>query len=130
MFLVFNETSNSDGPDLSGSCIIFFVVFLQAQAGLTPITQLLQTIQTYENEENPYVWNNLIENLLKLSSLLVHTEYFEGYRKFIIKLCKPFSVKIGWEIKENEGILSIIKYMSMSGKSNFKTYLRYYVVNV
>ena len=38
-----------------------------------------------------------------MSSLLVHCEYFQEFKKFIIKICKPFSLKIGWEAQENEG---------------------------
>lgn len=63
----------------------------------------MQTIEIYKNEKNPYVWNNLVKNILELSSLLVHCEYFDEYKKFIIKICKPFSIELGWEVKVDEG---------------------------
>jgi hypothetical protein len=53
----------------------------------------------------------LIRNILELSSLLVHCEYFNDYKKFIIELCKSFSCQIGWEIKSNEGMnYELFKY--------------------
>ena len=65
--------------------------------------ELLDTVKTYENEENPYVLQNLIENVLELSSILIHTDYFEEYKKDCLKLCKTISQKIEWEVKKNEG---------------------------
>ena len=89
---------------------------MKAKSGLSLVIDLFKIVEVYENEYNPYVLQNLSQNLLDLSSLLVHTDFFDEYRNMCIKLFKPISQKIGWEVKKSESKSQIYKHHNVGIK--------------
>ena len=63
-------------------------------------------VDSFVNEINYTVWNDVTSNLGKLALLLQHTEFSDSFKAFLRKLYKPVADKIGWDPKDGEGSLS------------------------
>lgn len=66
----------------------------------------MKFVGSYSTETNVVVWRDLISNLLKMSHVLLNTDYQPSFQKFIINLLKPISEKLGWNPAAGESGLT------------------------
>jgi len=71
-------------------------VFALAEAGVLPATEVIKFVGSYSTETNVVVWRDLISNLLKMSHVLLNTDFQPAFQRFVINLLKPISEKLGW----------------------------------
>ena len=57
------------------------------------------------NETNTYVWMVLLKQIQLLNKCLLNTSLFESFTKFVINIYENISLKLGFEIKPDEGII-------------------------
>ena len=83
-------------------CYNVNVPFVQAQAGVISIIDVLQLLPSYENETSCTVWQSLIGSLSTVDHLISHTESYEAFKNFAVKLFIPAGRRLGWDPKEGE----------------------------
>ena len=75
---------------------------MQAQAGDISTVDVLQLLPSYEEETSCTVWQSLIGSLSTIDRLISHTDIYEKFKKFAVKLFKPAGLRLGWDPKEGE----------------------------
>lgn len=71
-------------------------VFALSESGHLGAVEVLKFIEGFSSETNVVVWRDLISNLLKMSHVLLNTDFQADFQAFIIRLLKPISQKLGW----------------------------------
>lgn len=90
-------------------------LFALVQAGRSPTCDVLKLIEAYRNETNYTVWSSITNSLIKLQTLLSHTEVYKQFNEYSIRLYAPIADRLGWDCK--------------SGESHLDTLLRSLVLN-
>lgn len=83
-------------------------LFALVQNGSCSTVDVLKLIDAYRNENNYTVWSSITNSLVKLQSLLSHTDLTEKFNEFARNLYKPVQEKLGWEAKPNESHLDTL----------------------
>ena len=78
------------------------VTFVQAQAGVHSIVDVLQFFTSYVNETSYTVWQSLIESLSTIDRLISHTNKYEIFKRFALKLFMQAGVRLKWDPIEGE----------------------------
>lgn len=76
--------------------------FVQAQAGVLSVVDVLQFFPSYVNETSYTVWQSLIESLSTIDLLIFHTNSYESFKNFALKLFMQAGDRLGWDPKEGE----------------------------
>lgn len=90
-------------------------LFALVQAGRAPTREVLKLIDAYRNETNYTVWSSITNSLIKLQTLLSHTDVDKQFNEYSIRLYAPIADRLGWDFK--------------SGESHLDTLLRSLVLN-
>jgi aminopeptidase N len=80
--------------------------FSLAQAGLIKLTQALDLVQHFSDEEDYTVWSNISENLNIVSALFGQEEFHAQYKQQVLNLYQKIGEKLGWEAKSGESDLT------------------------
>lgn len=64
--------------------------------------EVLKFVQSYTNEDNYTVWNDLAQNLANIALLLQYTKYYDQYKVFVRNLFRKIAAKVGWEAAKEE----------------------------
>ena len=75
---------------------------MQAQAGVLSTVDVLQFFPSYVNETSYTVWQSLIESLSTIDLLISHTNSYESFKTFALKLFTQTGDRLGWDPKEGE----------------------------
>ena len=75
---------------------------MQAQAGVLSTVDVLQLFPSYVNETSYAVWQSLVECLSTIDLLISHTNSYESFKSFALKLFTQAGVRLGWDPKAGE----------------------------
>lgn len=113
MFAALCEAVKSRDPLLSAADRLGVQndAFALTRCGLLTTVQLLQLVQSFENEEEYTVWADLIGNLGDISLLLQsQPEVFANFSSYVNRLTAKIMARVGWEKSEGEGhTLSLLR---------------------
>jgi puromycin-sensitive aminopeptidase len=76
--------------------------FALAQSGGSPTSLALELAQSYKNEDDFTVWNELSGHISQLDSLFAYESFYEDFRKYGRGLYEKIAEKIGWEKRKGE----------------------------
>ncbi|XP_029649744.1 puromycin-sensitive aminopeptidase [Octopus sinensis] len=83
-------------------------MFALARAGMVSTVEVLKFVQSYKNEDNYTVWNDLAQNLTNIALLLQYTKYYDQYKVFVRNLFRKIAAKVGWEATKEENHLTTL----------------------
>ncbi|GAB1610661.1 puromycin-sensitive aminopeptidase-like [Argonauta hians] len=83
-------------------------LFALSRAGMVPTVEVLKFVQSYKNEDNYTVWNDLAQNLANIALLLQYTNYYDQYKVFVRNLLEKIAGKVGWEAAADENHLTTL----------------------
>ena len=72
---------------------------------MVSINELVSFVQEFRNETNPYVWSELLNNLMNLATLMIEQKHVELVKNLIAELTKPAAQKLGWLERPDESEL-------------------------
>jgi len=78
-------------------------LFALALSGSSPLSQALEFVQHFKDEQNPIVWSTIIDNLITTLDLFSGVDETITYlNKFILDLCGNITQKVGWDVAQGE----------------------------
>lgn len=83
-------------------------LFALVQAGQQPTVEALKFIEAYRNEDNYTVWSSISNCLMKLQSLISHTDLDAQFDSYAGRLFKPIAERLGWNSTEGESHLDTL----------------------
>jgi aminopeptidase N len=79
-----------------------------SKAGLVPLSDVFSVLQSYADEDNYSVWQEVAATLGSISNILEGTEAAELFTAFKAKLWSKIAAKLGWDAKQGESDLTAL----------------------
>lgn len=83
-------------------------LFALVQAGQQPTVEALKLIEAYRNENNYTVWSSISNCLMKLQSLISHTDLDTQFDAYASRLFQPIAARLGWNATQGESHLDTL----------------------
>jgi len=82
--------------------------FALMRSGHIPATEFLSIVETYGNETDASVCEDLATNIGGLDSLLRDESFYEGFEAFARRIFLPIAERTGWDARPDEGHLDTL----------------------
>ena len=79
-----------------------FLLSSQARAGVGSTVEVLRLLQSFSQETNYTVWENLATNLSAIDHLLSYTDFYDTFKLYGENLFLHTVLRLGWEAIESE----------------------------
>ncbi|KAK6166547.1 hypothetical protein SNE40_023207 [Patella caerulea] len=90
-------------------------LFALARAGMVSSVDVLKVAESFINEDNYTVWNDLSSNLSTVGLILQYTESYPQFQSFIRNLFRPISQIVGWDKKDGESpLISMLRELVLT----------------
>ena len=90
--------------------------FALARAAYMPVTQFLSLAQSYVNETNAIVWEDISTNFGKIDLLVTDEPYFDRFAAMMRAIYGPASERVGWEARPGERELDALMRSTILGQ--------------
>ena len=90
--------------------------FALSMAGFLPVTQFLNLSESYINETNAIVWEDISANLNRLDSLVATQPFHEEFKKLVKSIYKSIGQKVGWDPEPGESELDSLMRATVLGQ--------------
>lgn len=77
--------------------------FAISEAGDLPVTQALDLVKAYENENDYTVWVEILSGLATLKGLFYGQDFYSEFEKFGRRVLEKIGKEVGWHASKNEG---------------------------
>lgn len=83
-------------------------LFSLIAAGKAKTVDGLRLLRSYKAEDSYIVWNNIAQQLAKISVILADKEYHDTWTAFKLELFSEIKTKVSWDPQEGEGHLDTL----------------------
>ena len=83
-------------------------IFSLIAAGKAKTVDGLRLLRSYKAEDSYIVWNNIAQQLAKISVILADKEYHDTWTAFKLELFSEIKTKVSWDPQEGEGHLDTL----------------------
>ena len=90
--------------------------FALARAAYLPVTQFLSLAQSYVNETNAIVWEDISANFGKIDLLVTDEPYYDSFAAMMRAIYGPASERVGWEARPGERELDALMRSTILGQ--------------
>ena len=90
--------------------------FALARAAYLPVTQFLSLAQSYVNETNAIVWEDVSANFGKIDLLVADEPYYENFAGMMRSVYGPAGERVGWEAQPGERELDALMRSTILGQ--------------
>ena len=74
---------------------------------------VLKVAEAFTSENNYTVWSDLSTNLSSMSILLQYSDFHDNFKAFIRSLYATIMADVGWDVKEDEGSIHSLVYLTL-----------------
>ena len=103
-----------------------FTLFSLIAAGKAKTVDGLRLLRSYKAEDSYIVWNNIAQQLAKISVIVADKEFFDTWTQFKLELFSEIKTKVTWDPQEGEGHLDtllrslVLSQLGQSGDSEVR----------
>ncbi len=90
--------------------------FALARAAYLPVTQFLSLAQSYVNETNAIVWEDVSANFGKIDLLVADEPYYDRFAAMMRSVYGPAGERVGWEARPGERELEALMRSTILGQ--------------
>ena len=90
--------------------------FALARAAYLPVTQFLSLAQSYVNETNAIVWEDVSANFGKIDLLVSNEPYYDRFADMMRAIYRPAGERTGWEALPGERELAALMRSTILGQ--------------
>ncbi len=90
--------------------------FALARAAYLPVTQFLSLAQSYVNETNAIVWEDVSANFGKIDLLVADEPYYDRFAAMMRSVYGPAGERVGWEARPGERELDALMRSTILGQ--------------
>ena len=90
--------------------------FALARAAYLPVTQFLSLAQSYMNETNAIVWEDISANFGKIDLLVADEPYYDRFAAMMRSVYGPAGERVGWEARPGERELDALMRSTILGQ--------------
>ena len=90
--------------------------FALARAAYLPVTQFLSLAQSYVNETNAIVWEDVSANFGKIDLLVADEPYYDRFAGMMRAIYGPAGERVGWEARPGERELDALMRSTILGQ--------------
>ena len=90
--------------------------FALARAAYLPVTQFLSLAQSYVNETNAIVWEDVAANFGKIDLLVTDEHYYDRFAGMMRSVYGPAGERVGWEARPGERELDALMRSTILGQ--------------